>query len=131
MDLDLQTDVVFEVFVCVLAQSTQKVIVPLRLWKYFLKLTSDQAISPLFFLLLPLFWRQRWWIWSVCEMPGRQRWRTKCVIYSLSRCDAPGLVWASVHCPAEHTSRSLENSLLSPAAPIPGQKTRNKRWKWV
>jgi len=56
MELDLLSlhqiekgEFVFEAFfVYVLAQSTQKVIVPLRLWKYFLKLTSDQAISPFF-----------------------------------------------------------------------------------
>lgn len=56
MELDLlslyqtaKSEFVFEAFVCVLAQSIQKVIVPFRLWKYFLKLTSDQAISPFFF----------------------------------------------------------------------------------
>lgn len=55
MELDLlslhqtvKSKFVFEAFVCVLAQSIQKVIVPFRLWKYFLKLTSDQAISPFF-----------------------------------------------------------------------------------
>lgn len=63
MELDLlslhQTEkgeFVFEAFfVYVLAQSTQKVIVPLRLWKYFLKLTSDQAISPFFFFFCLCF----------------------------------------------------------------------------
>ncbi len=58
MELDLLSPSNSEKQVCiwgfcyVLAQSIQKVIVPFRLWKYFLKLTSDQAISPFFFSCL-------------------------------------------------------------------------------